>query len=87
MWSMSILRKRLLTQRRTDCCILSYPYRIALFVTEMEKAVGITLMGLSISMVAVNLSFIPFRLNVVSWWILISAVMEFLYFYHDRHGF
>lgn len=48
---------------------------------------GITLMGMSISMVVVNLPFIPFRLNVVSWWILISAVMEFLYFYHDRHGF
>lgn len=49
--------------------------------------VGIVFMGLSISMVMVNLSFIPFRLSVVSWWILISAVMEFLYFYHDRHGF
>lgn len=48
---------------------------------------GIALMGMSISMVVVNLPFIPFRLNVVSWWILISAVMEFLYFYHDRHGF
>lgn len=49
--------------------------------------VGIAFMGFSISMVVVNLPFIPFRLNVVSWWILISAVMEFLYFYHDRHGF
>lgn len=49
--------------------------------------VGIAFMGLSISMVMVNLPFIPFRLNVVSWWILISAVMEFLYFYYDRHGF
>lgn len=48
---------------------------------------GIAFMGFSISMVVVNLPFIPFRLNVVSWWILISAVMEFLYFYHDRHGF
>lgn len=48
---------------------------------------GITLMGMSISMVVVNLPFIPFRLNVVSWWILISAVMELLYFYHGRHGF
>lgn len=49
--------------------------------------VGITLMGMLISMVVVNLPFIPFRLNVVSWWILISAVMEFLYFYYDRDGF
>ena len=49
--------------------------------------VGIAFMGLSISMVMVNLPFIPFRLNVVSWWLLISAVMEFLYFYYDRHGF
>lgn len=49
--------------------------------------VGFVFMGMSISMVVINLPFIPFRLNVVSWWILISAVMEFLYFYHDRHGF
>lgn len=48
---------------------------------------GIALMGFSISMIVVNLPIIPFRLNVVSWWILISAVMEFLYFYYDRHGF
>jgi len=49
--------------------------------------VGIAFMGLSISMVVVNLPFIPFKFNVVSWWILISGVMEFLYFYYDRHGF
>ncbi len=48
---------------------------------------GIAFMGLSISMVVVNLPFIPFKFNVVSWWILISGVMEFLYFYYDRHGY
>ncbi len=48
---------------------------------------GIALMGLSISMVVVDLPFVPFRFNVVSWWILISGVMGFLYFYYDRHGF
>lgn len=49
--------------------------------------VGIAFMGFSISMVVVNLPFIPFRLNVVSWWILISGVMELLYFYYDGHSF
>lgn len=49
--------------------------------------VGIAFMGFSISMVVVNLPFIPFRLNVISWWILISGVMELLYFYHDGHSF
>ncbi len=49
--------------------------------------VGFVFMGMSISMVVINLPFIPFRLNVVSWWVLITGVMEFLYFYHDRHGF
>lgn len=44
-------------------------------------------MGLSISMVVVNLPFIPFTFNVVSWWILITKMIEFLYFYYDRHGF
>lgn len=48
---------------------------------------GIAFMGLSISMVVVHLPFIPFRLNVISWWSLITGVMEFLYFYYDRHGF
>lgn len=49
--------------------------------------VGIAFMGFSISMVVVNLPFIPFRLNMVSWWILISGVMDLLYFYYDRHSF
>lgn len=48
---------------------------------------GIAFMGLSISMVAVNLPFISFKFNVVSWWLLITGMMEFLYFYYDRHGF
>ncbi len=37
----------------------------------------IALMGMSISMVVVNLPFTPFRLNVISWWFLITGVMEF----------
>ena len=49
--------------------------------------VGIAFMGFSISMVVVNLLFIPFKLNVISWWILISGVMELLYFYYDGHSF
>lgn len=49
--------------------------------------VGIAFMGFSISMVVVNLLFIPFRLNMISWWILISGVMELLYFYYDGHSF
>mgnify|MGYP004562754373 CR=1 FL=1 len=67
--------------------LFSYPYGITLSVVEMEKAVGIVFMALSISIVAVNLPFVPFKLNVVSWWILISGVMDFLYFYYDWHGF
>lgn len=63
-----------------------YDYK-DLEVIKKCAMLGIALMGMSISMVVVNLSFIPFKLNVVSWWILISAVIEFLYFYHDRHGF
>ena len=63
-----------------------YDYK-NLEVMKKCALIGITFMGFSISMAVVNLPFIPFRLNVVSWWILISAVMEFLYFYHDRHDF
>lgn len=55
----------------------------------MKKCVivGITFIGMTISMVVVNLPFISFRLNVVSWWILITGIMEFLYFYYDRTKF
>lgn len=49
--------------------------------------VGIVFMALSISIVIVHLPVIPFKFNVISWWILISGVMEFLYFYYDRHDF
>lgn len=63
-----------------------YDYK-ELEVIKKCAMTGIAFMGFSISMVVVNLPFIPFRLNVVSWWILISAVMEFLYFYYDRHGY
>lgn len=45
---------------------------------------GIAFMGLTISMVVVHLPFIPFRLNIISWWSLITGVMEFLYFYYDK---
>lgn len=48
---------------------------------------GIAFMGFSISMIVVNLSIIPFKWNVVSWWILITGLTEFLYFYYDRHDF
>lgn len=63
-----------------------YDYK-DLEVIKKCAMLGFALMGMSISMVVVNLSFIPFKLNVVSWWILISAVIEYLYFYYDRHGF
>lgn len=49
--------------------------------------VGIVFMALSISIVMVHLPVIPFKFNVINWWILISGVMDFLYFYYDRHGF
>lgn len=63
-----------------------YDYKDLEVIKKCAMA-GIAFMGFSISMVVVNLPLIPFRLNVVSWWILISGVMEFLYFYYDRHGF
>ena len=61
-----------------------YDYK-DLEVIKKCALIGIALM--SISMIVVNLPFIPFRLNVVSWWILISGIMEFLYFYYDRTKF
>lgn len=58
-------------------------------VEPLKKTVAasIAFMGFSLSMVAVNLPFIPLKLNVVSWWILITGVMEFMYFHYDTHGF
>lgn len=63
-----------------------YDYKDLEVIKKCAMA-GIAFMGLSISIVVVNLPFIPFKFNVISWWILISGVMEFLYFYYDRHSF
>lgn len=63
-----------------------YDYKNLKVIKKCAMA-GIVFMGLSISMVVVKLPFIPFRLNVISWWLLITGMMEFLYFYYDWHGY
>lgn len=45
--------------------------------------IGITFMGFSLSLAVMKLPFIPIKLNVVSWWILITGITEYLYFYYD----
>ena len=63
-----------------------YDYKDLELIKKCAMA-GIAIMGFSISMIVVNLPFISFTLNVVSWWILITGLTEFLYFYYDRHDF
>ena len=48
---------------------------------------GIAFMGVSISLAVTKLTFIPIRLNVVSWWVVITGIMEYLYFCYDEHGY
>ncbi len=56
-------------------------------VEVFKKSVmtGIAFMGFSLSLAARKLPFIPITLNVVSWWVLISGIMEYLYFHYDEH--
>lgn len=39
--------------------------------------IGIAFMGFSISLAVMKLPFIPVRLNVISWWMVITGIMEY----------
>ena len=58
-------------------------------IESFKKSVmiGIIFIGFSISLAVVKLPFIPIRLNVISWWMIITGIMECLYFYYDGHDF
>lgn len=56
-------------------------------VFKKSVMIGIVFMGFSLSLAVMNLPFIPIRLNVVSWWILITGITEYLYFYNDGQNF
>ena len=48
---------------------------------------GIAFMVFSLSLAVMKIPFIPIRLNVVNWWMIITGIMECLYFYYDGHDF
>lgn len=48
---------------------------------------GIAFRGFSISLAVMKMPFISIRLNVVSWWMIITGIMECMYFYYDGHDF
>lgn len=48
---------------------------------------GIAFMGFSLSLAVMKLPFITIRLNVVSWWILITGIIEYLYFNYGEHDY
>ena len=56
---------------------------------QFKKTVmaGIAFMGFSIALAVMKLHFIPIRLNVVSWWMVITGIMEYLYFQYDEHSY
>lgn len=56
-------------------------------VFKKSVMIGIAFMGFSLSLAVMKLPFIPIRLNVVSWWILITAIIEYLYFNYDEHDY
>lgn len=58
-------------------------------VEVFKKSVmtGIAFMGFSLSLSVMKLPFITIRLNVVSWWILITGIIECLYFNYDEHDY
>lgn len=49
--------------------------------------IGIAFMGYSLSLAVMKLPFVLIRLNVVSWWMVITGIMEYLYFRYDEHGY
>lgn len=76
------------------CCLLRkwkkrweyYGYKnMELF--KKSVMTGIAFMGFSLSLAVMKIPFIPLRLNVVSWWMIITGIMECLYFYYDGHDF
>ena len=58
-------------------------------VEVFKKSVmtGIAFMGFSLSLAVMKLPFITIRLNVVSWWILITGIIEYLYFNYGEHDY
>lgn len=76
------------------CCLLGkwkkrWEYYECKGVEVFKKSVmaGIAFIGFSLSLAVMKLPFIPIRLNVVSWWILITGILEYLYFRYDEHGY
>ena len=62
-----------------------YYERKGVEVFKKSVMIGIAFMGFSLSLAVMKLPFIPIRLNVVSWWILITGILEYLYFRYDEH--
>lgn len=80
--------------RRGACCLLRkwkkrWEYYGRKDMEQFKKSVmvGIAFMGFSISLAVMKMPFIPIRLNVVSWWMIITGIMKCLYFYYDGHDF
>ncbi len=80
--------------RMGACCLLRkwkkrWEYYKCKNMELLKKSVmtGIAFMGFSISLAVMKIPFIPIRLNVVSWWMIITGIMECLYFYYDGHDF
>ena len=80
--------------RMGACCLLRkwkkrWEYYKCKNMELLKKSVmtGIAFMGFSISLAVMKIPFIPIRLNVVSWWMIITGIMEYLYFYYDGHDF
>lgn len=76
------------------CCLLRkwkkrWEYYDCRNMGQFKKTVmaGIAFMGFSIALAVMKLPFIPIRLNVVSWWMVITGIMEYLYFRYDEHSY
>ena len=80
--------------RMGACCLLRkwkkrWEYYERNDMEQFKKSVmtGIAFMGFSLSLAVMKIPFIPIRLNVVNWWMIITGIMECLYFYYDGHDF
>lgn len=65
--------------RITEKCDDRWQYYKNTGVAELRKAVSVALCVISVTLSMLSVSLIPVDINVLSWWLILSAGLNFLY--------
>ena len=65
--------------RITEKCDDRWQYYKNTGVAELRKAVSVALCVVSVTLSMLSVSLIPVDINVLSWWLILSAGLNFLY--------